>query len=96
MRAKTTLVVVIGMLFCSLIALEIPELLNLQDDTSNDFSLVSSQENLGAVVENQTVRVETARPMKPLHSSKPVARFESHNPPPSADDYLNSLCILRT
>ncbi len=96
MRAKTILAIIVGMLFCSLLALEIPELLNLTDDTSNDFSLVTSQENLDAVIETQIARVEPGRQPRPARVSKSVARFESHNPPPSSRDYLNSLCILRT
>jgi len=37
---KLTLATVVGLLICSLAALEFPELVNLIDDTSNDYSLV--------------------------------------------------------
>ena len=40
MRIKLTLVIVVGLLLCALVVTELPELINLVDNTSNDFSLV--------------------------------------------------------
>ena len=43
MRIKLTLAIVVGLLFCALVIREIPELINLVDDTSNDFLSLYSQ-----------------------------------------------------
>ena len=40
MRIKLTLAMAVGLMFCTLATMELPELIKLVDDTSNDFSLV--------------------------------------------------------
>ena len=53
MRSHLTLVVLVGLLFCSLAAIEIPELVNLTDDTSNDYTVIVSQSRATAVKVSQ-------------------------------------------
>jgi hypothetical protein len=53
MRSHLSLVVLVGLLFCSLAAIEIPELVNLTDDTSNDYTVIVSQSRASAAKENQ-------------------------------------------
>ncbi len=50
MRAKFIFATLVGLLCCSLATLEITELFELTDDTSNDFSLVGTQQASSAVV----------------------------------------------
>ena len=40
MLAKLTLAIVVCLLLCALVVTELPELINLVDNTSNDFSIV--------------------------------------------------------
>ena len=40
LRIKLPFAIVVGLLFCTLATMELPELINLVDDTSNDFSLI--------------------------------------------------------
>ena len=51
MRIKLTLSIVLGLLFCALVVTEFPELINLIDNTSNDFSLVVFAKDAVTVVE---------------------------------------------
>jgi hypothetical protein len=55
MRVKLALAIVIGLLSCALVVRELPELINLVDDTSNDFSLVVFAKDASTVVKIQTL-----------------------------------------
>jgi hypothetical protein len=43
MRCQLSLAVLVGLLFCSLASIEVPELVKLTDDTSNDFTVMVSR-----------------------------------------------------
>jgi hypothetical protein len=96
LRIKLILGLVVGLLFCALATLEVPEFLNLTDDTSNDYSLVTVQENPVAAVQTQMPQLPLNPVVTVTHRKEPVVRFVSHNPAPTADDFLHSLCVLRT
>lgn len=82
MRIKLTLATVVGLLFCTVATMELPELINLVDDTSNDFSLVVFAEN--------TV---TAVKMRMLTQGRPVlADIQLRQ----ADEYFQSHALIRT
>jgi hypothetical protein len=53
MRSHLSLAVLVGLLFCSLAAIEIPELVHLTDDTSNDYTVMVSQSKTSAVKRGQ-------------------------------------------
>jgi hypothetical protein len=97
MRTKTTLALVISLLFCTLATLELPELMNLTDDTSNDYSLVVFTANKVTVVTEQAPSFPDKVPVSPtVHRDYSTARFKPSflTEPPA--DLLHSLCILRT
>lgn len=77
--------------------MEIPELLRLTDDTSNDFSITDLREVSGSAVEVQQRRAE---PVQFIRSAmprlEPSARAQARRYEPFVDDLLQSLCILRT
>jgi hypothetical protein len=97
MRIQYSVGLVVGLLFCSLALLEFPELLNLSDDTSNDYSLTISQSTTGGVARDRmdlpgTVksggeRMKSESPRLPRRSE-----VRSH----TGDDILRLLCIERT
>jgi len=77
--------------------MEIPELLRLADDTSNDFSITDAREISVPVVEAQQRRGDTV----PFVAStaprfEPSASVQSLKFNPLFDERLHSLCILRT
>jgi hypothetical protein len=61
MRIQYSVSLVVGLLFCTLVLLEFPELLNLSDDTSNDYSLTIFQSTTGGVAKEQTDLPVTAK-----------------------------------
>ena len=86
-----------GLLFCSLSTLEVPEFLNLTNDTSNDYSLVSTQENPIVVVENQvSSRTEGGAIQVNVRRDPPIEQISWRGFVKSGDDLLHSFCILRT
>jgi hypothetical protein len=101
MRVKLALAIVIGLLFCALVVREIPELINLVDDTSNDFSLVVFAKDAVTVVKIQTLpqgqpvladiqrrQAPLCFPCFPTHSLIQNLR--------TPDDVLHVSCVLRT
>jgi hypothetical protein len=96
-RIKFILAIVAGILLCTVCTQEIPELLRLADDTSNDFSLVAVE----GVVPHAVEAAERRTDFTPaVASTKPrreaTARFQSRCFGPSIDEVLHSLCVLRT
>jgi type III secretory pathway lipoprotein EscJ len=96
MRSHLTLVVLVGLLFCSLAAIEIPELVNLTDDTSNDYTVIVSQSRTTAVkVSQQSGAVAIAVQSNPISEYSGVARsfdgatHRSHG-------VLHLCCVQRT
>jgi hypothetical protein len=94
MRAKFIFATLVALLFCSLATLEITELFELTDDTSNDFSLVGTQQASSAVVPQSLE-------LQPKTNRTTETRWPTARPlPPSASyharDVLLLLCIMRT
>ncbi len=103
MRIKLTLATVVGLLFCTLATMELPELINLVDDTSNDFSLVVFAENVMTVVKNRMLpqgrpvladipRQQAAATFQ-AHS---FASLQTHSLTRTSDDTLHLSCVQRT
>ena len=98
MRIKLALAIVAGLLLCALVVRELPELINLVDDTSNDFSLVVFAKDAVTVVkiqalpQGQPVMADIQRRQAPLcfptHSLIQNLR--------TPDDVLHVSCVLRT
>ena len=95
-RIQLTLALVVGFLFCSLATMEVPELVNLVDNTSNDFSLVVFVKNAPTAVK---VRMRHQGRPGILPSQQPNA-FRTHSsiqsPLQASDDVLHLLCVQRT
>jgi hypothetical protein len=93
MRAKFIFATLVGLLFCSLATLEITELFELTDDTSNDFSLVGTQQASSAVVPQS---LEQPKTNPTTETERPTARRLPPGTPYHAKDVLHLLCIMRT
>jgi len=98
MRTNLLLTLVVGLTLCSLAMLEIPELLNLTDDTSNDFSLLVIRQSSPSVVINKTSGVRrTTTPIVWNWSLNPlVVRTLILDSPSPHYDLLHLLCVQRT
>jgi hypothetical protein len=97
MRIQYSVSLVVGLLFCTLALLEFPELLNLSDDTSNDYSLVIFRSTTGGVAEERSdmpVTVKTGG--KRIKSESPRLPRQSEVRSHPGDDLLRLLCIERT
>ena len=98
MRGNLVLTVMVSLMLCSLAMLEVPELLNLTDDTSNDFSLPVIRQSSPSSVINEAPGVGgIASPMLSYGTFDPlpVPPLILHSPNPH-DDLLHLLCIQRT
>jgi hypothetical protein len=94
MRAKFIFATLVALLFCSLATLEITELFELTDDTSNDYSLVGTQQPSSAVVpQNLELQPKTNRTTE---TRWPTARPVPPSPSYHERDVLHLLCIMRT
>jgi hypothetical protein len=100
MRIRLSVAIVVGLLFCTLAALELPELISLTDDTSNDFSLLDTQQETLVVVSDFHLRQPVSSPlgMSPSssdrkHPNGPAPVFSSVR---TAKESLHLLCTLRT
>ena len=97
MRVKLVLAMIAGMLFCTLATLEVPELLTLTDNTSNDYSLTAVQEATPPAVARQTAKPPRVQPFKSVTPRRQsAARLQAVSFEPSVADFLRSLCVLRT
>lgn len=98
-RSRISLALVVGLLFCSLSSLEIPEMSKLADDCSNDFTILHSpQEIVPPVVAKQTpASVESPQPHAPGWMSDPIdAVVVVALHPHASDQLIHLLCIQRT
>ena len=98
MRSNLLLTLVVGLTLCSLAMLEVPELLNLTDDTSNDFSLLVIRQSSPSVVINKTPGVRrTATPIVWTWNFDPfMVRPLVLDSPIPHHDLLHLLCVQRT
>ena len=95
--SKVIFGVVVGLLLCSLSTLEVPEFLNLSDDTSNDYSFVSVQEQPSLMVERQAgSRVESGVVSAKVRHDLPIVAVSVGFFVSADDDPFHSLCLLRT
>ena len=94
MRAKFIFGMLVGLLFCSLATLEITELFELTDDTSNDFSLVGIQQASSAVVP-QSIELQP-KTNSTTETERPTARRLPPSASYHAKDVLHLLCVMRT
>jgi len=95
--SKVIFGVVVGLLLCSLSTLEVPEFLNLRDDTSNHYSFVSVQEQPSLMVERQAgSRVESGVVSAKVPRDIPIVAVSVGFFVSADDDLLHSLCLLRT
>lgn len=95
MRIKLALAIVVGLLVWPLAALELAELINLTDDTSNDFSLIVFAENAATVVKNQMLQLKRSPMLASIRRRQVGACFAPCSLVKSSDDMLYSLCIQR-
>lgn len=100
MRIRLSLAIVVGLLFCTLAALELPELIRLADDTSNDFSLLAAQRETSALVSDSHLRQATILPARILRAwrvrKQPNERPRFVSSVRTAKESLHLLCALRT
>jgi len=94
MRSKFIFATLVGLLFCTLATLEITELFELTDDTSNDFSLVGTQQASSAVVPQSLELQPKTNPT--TETERPTARRLPPSVSCHARDVLHFLCIMRT
>jgi hypothetical protein len=96
MRAKLILAALIGLLFCSLATLETPEILKLADDTSNDFSLLHTQQESSSTVVRQSLEVQPEAVPTMDGGERPRVLRRTAGSSYPAKDFLHFLCIMRT
>src|SRR5271168_5373612 len=98
MRGNLLLTLIVSLMLCSLAMLEVPELLSLTDETSNDFSLpVMCQPSPSIVINNAPEMGRIATPLVAHWDFDPLilrpVLFDSLSP---HHDLLHLLCIQRT
>ena len=92
---------VAALLFCALAVVEFPELLNLKDDTSNDFTLlVSSQDVASPSSATRPASAPVTIPVQAAGIHAPISNLLALSFPDalvqSPIDYLHLLCVHRT
>jgi len=95
-RIRISFSIVVALLFCTLATLELPELINLTDNTSNDYSLTVFQHRDGATARNHAPRLLVADASAEPNDERPIPEvrfFDLVHPLP---DPLRMLCVLRT
>jgi hypothetical protein len=100
-RSRLHIAVVATLLFCALAVVEFPELLNLKDDTSNDFTLLVSSQDVGTP--SSAIRpasTPVAIPVQAVSIHAPISNLLALSFPDtlaqSPIDYLHLLCVHRT
>jgi hypothetical protein len=100
-RSRLHIAVVATLLFCALALVEFPELLNLKDDTSNDFTLlVSSQDVSSPNTATRPASAPVEIPIQAVGIHAPISNLLALSFPDtlaqSPIDYLHLLCVHRT
>jgi hypothetical protein len=100
-RSRLRFAVVAALLFCALALVEFPELLSLKDDTSNDFTLLVSRQDVSSP--NSTIKpaqTPVAIPIREVSLHAPISNLLALSFPDtlahSSIDYLHLLCVHRT
>jgi len=95
MRVRVIFAIICGLLFCTLVALEFPELMNLTDDTSNDYSLVIFRSCTGNVIEKGALDSARGTGIKRPKTEDPLTRILPRTPSCEIPEVLHLLCIQR-
>jgi len=98
MSRRLSLFLMTALLVCAVSALELPELLQLADNTSNDYSTVIFQKNASSLTPSQlpvAIRVVTTivSASGPAHPGLQITSYESLQTSP---DLLHLFCVQRT
>jgi hypothetical protein len=101
MRMRLTLATAVAFLLCSLATMELPELVNLVDDPSNDFSLVMFAKDAPSAVKVRICLLPQGRRASPgpqhrfaitsISTNRPLIR-----PFQTSDGMLHLFCTQRT
>ena len=96
-RQRFCLALIVSLLFCGLSSIEVPEFVQLIDDTSNDFTVSVSPPAAESATVDQTSNSATGAIQRCDHR----AAFESQasgsiRPAHSDEGYLQRICIHRT
>ena len=96
MRSHLSLAVLVGLLFCSLAAMEIPEFFKLTDDTSNDYTVIASQSTSSAVEEDQQSGAAAIAARSNAVSKFNCASRPFYDATHRSHDVLHLCCVMRT
>lgn len=99
-NVRVGLVLIVGLLFCTLGTLELPELVNLTDNTSNDYSTSIFHDQKASIVEeDKQVLDVTLQAIVPQPKSQPQTIWQmryAQSVCAAQSDSLHLFCILRT
>jgi hypothetical protein len=97
MRSHLSLAVLVGLLFCGLAAIEVPEFVQLTDDTSNDYTVIVSQSEASTVEDGQQSGVAAIATRSNAISSEYNRTPRSfHGAMHRSHDVLHLYCVQRT
>jgi hypothetical protein len=98
MRIRVSLALVLGLLLCTLATSEVPELMRLTDNTSNDYSLTIFSDNDAAIVRTQAPDMPKGSVRTSAHVKQPKARVQPRSLLLlcSTSEVLHLLCVQRT
>jgi len=101
MRSRVSLALIVGLLFCSLGSLEIPELMKLTDDSSNDFTILHSPQEISAPALQKQKQAVASVDSPPLHHrgwvpDVPETEVVVALHPHASDQLIQLLCVQRT
>lgn len=96
MRSHLSLAVLVGLLFCGLAAIEIPEFVQLTDDTSNDYTVIVSQSEASAVEDGQQSGAATIAARSNAVPGYNFAPRSFHGATCQSNDVLHLYCVQRT
>jgi hypothetical protein len=96
MRSQLSLTVFVGLLFCSLASIEIPELINLSDDTSNDFTVMFLHGSDSPVQADQRRSVRGIAAGKNAEHEYSFVRRPFYGAAHRSRDVLHLCCVQRT
>jgi hypothetical protein len=96
MRCQLSLAVLVGLLFCSLASIEVPELVKLTDDTSNDFTMTFSQESATSVEAEQQPSVCAIAAQENAVYESSFVRRPFHGAAHRSRDVLHLCCVQQT
>ncbi|MGH9692178.1 MAG: hypothetical protein ACRD4C_14065 [Candidatus Acidiferrales bacterium] len=96
MSRKLTITVVVGLLLCSLTVLEFPELVNLVDDTSNNFTFLTSPTELAISSVKQATPEEPKSAVTRNQERSSLVCRQLAAASKDSNSLLRLLCIRRT